>query len=42
MVAKMVLPLLGGSASVDDVRPVLQTILLGGYVYAHVLSTKVN
>src|SRR5262245_38775433 len=43
MVAKMVLPLLGGSASIWTTCVLFfQTMLLAGYVYAHLLSTRVR
>jgi hypothetical protein len=43
MFTKMVLPLLGGSPSVWSVAMVFfQTMLLGGYVYAHLVVTKVG
>jgi hypothetical protein len=43
MFTKMVLPLLGGSPSVWSVAMVFfQTVLLGGYVYAHLVVTKVG
>ena len=39
MFAKMVLPLLGGSSSVWNTAMVFfQLVLLGGYIYAHVIS----
>src|SRR5262245_45261198 len=43
MVAKMVLPFLGGSASVWTACVLFfQTMLLAGYVYAHVLNTRLR
>ena len=43
MVAKMVLPLLGGSASVWTTCVLFfQTMLLAGYVYAHIVSSKLK
>src|SRR5204863_6268307 len=43
MVAKMVLPFLGGSASVWTACVLFfQTMLLAGYVYAHLLSRRVR
>src|SRR5688572_17181615 len=43
MVAKMVLPLLGGSASVWTTCVLFfQVMLLAGYLYAHVLATRLK
>jgi hypothetical protein len=43
MFTKMVLPLLGGSPSVWSVAMVFfQTVLLGGYIYAHLVVTKLG
>jgi len=43
MVAKMVLPLLGGSPSVWNTSMCFfQAMLLGGYLYAHLLATRVE
>ena len=43
MFTKMVLPLLGGSPSVWSVAMVFfQTVLLAGYLYAHLLVTRVG
>lgn len=43
MVAKMLLPILGGSPSVWNTAMVFyQAALLGGYFYSHVISKKLN
>src|SRR5262245_27206667 len=43
MFAKMVLPLLGGSPAVWNTCVVyFQALLLAGYLYAHLLTTKLN
>src|SRR6266404_7846159 len=43
MVAKMVLPLLGGSPAVWNTCMVFfQAVLLGGYAYAHVLPSRIG
>lgn len=43
MATKMVLPMLGGTPSVwNTAMLTFQLLLLGGYFYAHVLTTKLN
>src|ERR1051326_3899025 len=43
MIAKMLLPLLGGAPSVWNTCLVFfQAMLLGGYAYAHLISTRLN
>src|SRR5215210_1890336 len=43
MFARMVLPLLGGSPAVWNTTVVFyQAVLLGGYVYAHLVTTRLG
>src|SRR5207244_11049991 len=43
MIAKMQLPLLGGVAAVcNTCRVFFQAVLLGGYAYAHFVSTRLS